>query len=99
MTSAGDTTRDKDRDPGGPRAMSRVLRLFDCLAKAPEGLSLADLSAQLAAPKSTMLNSLKPLAAEGFLVSEGALYRLGPKAFRLAADISAAWSLPRTLRG
>ena len=79
--------------------MSRVLRMFDCLAKAPEGLSLSDLSAALAAPKSTLLNSLKPLTAEGFLVAEGSLYRLGPRAFRLAADISSAWSLPRILRG
>ena len=36
---------------------------------------------------------------EGFLIAEGNLYRLGPKAFRLAADVSSAWSLPRTLRG
>jgi len=93
------TDNDLDRDSGGPRAMSRVLRLFDCLAKAPEGLSLTDLSTALAAPKSTLLNSLRPLAAEGFLVAEGSLYRLGPRAFRLAADISSAWSLPRILRG
>ena len=88
-----------EREGGGPKAMSRVLRLLDCLAHAPEGLSLADLSAALSAPKSTLLNSLKPLAAEGFLVAEGNLYRLGPRAFRLAADISSAWSLPRMLRG
>ena len=96
---------DTDSEPNeresasGPRAMSRVLRLLDCLAKAPEGLSLTDLSSELSTPKSTMLNSLRPLAAEGFLVAEGSLYRLGPKAFRLAADISSAWSLPRILRG
>ncbi len=93
------TDNDLDRESGGPRAMSRVLRMFDCLAKAPEGLSLSDLSAALSAPKSTLLNSLKPLTAEGFLVAEGSLYRLGPRAFRLAADISSAWSLPRILRG
>src|ERR1700758_2529412 len=93
------TDNELDRESGGPRAMSRVLRLFDCLAKAPEGLSLSDLSAALGAPKSTLLNSLKPLATEGFLVAEGNLYRLGPRAFRLAADISSAWSLPRILRG
>lgn len=88
-----------DRESSGPRAMSRVLRLLDCLAKAPEGLSLADLSAELSTPKSTLLNSLRPLTAEGFLVAEGNLYRLGPRAFRLAADIGSAWSLPRILRG
>jgi len=92
-------TERTESDAGGPRAMSRVLRLLDCLAKSPEGLSLADLSAALATPKSTMLNSLKPLTAEGFLVAEGVLYRLGPRAFRLAADIGSAWSLPRIVRG
>jgi len=92
-------TEPNERDAGGPRAMSRVLRLLDCLAKSPEGLSLSDLSAALATPKSTMLNSLKPLTAEGFLVAEGVLYRLGPRAFRLAADIGSAWSLPRIVRG
>jgi DNA-binding IclR family transcriptional regulator len=88
-----------ERESGGPKAMSRVLRLLDCLAKAPEGLSLADLSAALGTPKSTLLNSLRPLAAEGFLVTEGVLYRLGPRAFRLAADISSAWSLTQIVRG
>jgi len=92
-------TEANERETGGPRAMSRVLRLLDCLAKSPEGLSLADLSAALATPKSTLLNSLKPLTAEGFLVAEGNLYRLGPRAFRLAADIGSAWSLPRIVRG
>lgn len=94
-----DPSAPKDKDAGGPRAMTRVLRLFDCLAKAPEGLSLSDLSASLDVPKSTFLNSLKPLVMEGFLIAEGNLYRLGPRAFRLAADVSSAWSLPRTLRG
>ncbi|NWG52150.1 MAG: IclR family transcriptional regulator [Hydrogenophilaceae bacterium] len=89
---------DKD-EAGGPRAMSRVLKLLSVLAKAPEGLSLTDLAAALDTAKSTMLASLKPLAADDFLVVEGNLYRLGPRAFRLAAEISSAWSLPRTLRG
>lgn len=79
--------------------MSRVLKLMSVLAKAPEGLSLTDLAAALNTAKSTLLASLKPLAADDFLVIEGNLYRLGPRAFRLAAEISSAWSLPRTLRG
>lgn len=86
-------------EAGGPRAMSRVLKLMSVLAKAPEGLSLTDLASALNTAKSTLLASLKPLAADDFLVIEGNLYRLGPRAFRLAAEISSAWSLPRTLRG
>jgi IclR family acetate operon transcriptional repressor len=88
-----------EKDNSGPRAMSRVLRLLDVLAKSPEGLSLADLSTLLSTPKRTLINSLKPLSAEGFLVAEGNLYRLGPRSFRLAADIGSAWSLPRIVRG
>ena len=94
-----DSDSSANGESSGPRAMSRVLRLLDCLAKAPEGLSLADLSTEVSTPKSTLLNSLRPLVSEGFLVTEGALYRLGPRAFRLAADIGSAWSLPRIVRG
>lgn len=79
--------------------MSRVLRLLSVLAQAPEGLSLSDIATALSTAKSTLLASLKPLVAEDFLVAEGNLYRLGPRAFRLAAEISSAWSLPRTVRG
>ncbi|MGD9979071.1 MAG: IclR family transcriptional regulator [Hyphomonadaceae bacterium] len=89
----------KDTDASGPRAMSRVIKLMSVLAKAPEGLSLTDLASALDTAKSTLLASLRPLAADDFLVAEGNLYRLGPRAFRLAAEISSAWSLPRTLRG
>ncbi|HVY86787.1 MAG TPA: IclR family transcriptional regulator [Caulobacterales bacterium] len=89
-----------DKEEGaGPRAMSRVLKLLSVLATAPEGLSLTDLASALNTAKSTLLATLKPLAADDFLVAEGNLYRLGPRAFRLAAQISSAWSLPRTLRG
>jgi IclR family transcriptional regulator, acetate operon repressor len=97
--SASEPPVGKGWDAGGPRAMSRVLQLLDALAAAPEGLSLADISSAIGVPKSTLISSLKPLAAEDFLVAEGNLYRLGPRAFRLAATISAAWSLPRILRG
>lgn len=95
-TSNGRTDKD---EASGPRAMSRVLKLMSVLAKAPEGLSLTDLASALDTAKSTLLASLKPLAADDFLVVEGNLYRIGPRAFRLAAEISSAWSLPRTLRG
>ncbi len=95
-TNGGRTEKDES---SGPRAMSRVLKLMSVLAQAPEGLSLTDLAAALDTAKSTLLASLKPLAADDFLVVEGSLYRLGPRAFRLAAEIGSAWSLPRTLRG
>src|SRR5256885_15968201 len=71
----------------GPRSLARVLGLFDAVAKSADGLTLAKLSASLAAPKSSLLMLLRPLAAGGYLVHEGGRYRLGPAAFRLASGI------------
>jgi len=83
---------------GGPRAMDRVLRLFEVLSSQSEGLSLAELSVEVEAPKSTLRNSLGPLVLDGFLMLQGARYRLGPRAFRLAADMIAGWSLNSNVR-
>ena len=85
-------------NPAGPRAISRVLKLLEVLAANPEGLSLSDLSVRLGVPKSTLLNSLRPLETDAFLYTEGTLYRIGPRAFRLAAEISSSWSLPSLMR-
>jgi IclR family acetate operon transcriptional repressor len=83
---------------GGPRAMTRVLRLFDLLARAPDGKTLTELSEALDVPKSTFLSSLRALTADGFLIAEGSTYRLGPGAYRLAGTIIASWSLPDVVR-
>jgi len=96
--TASDTEDQAGRN-GGPKAMSRVLRLLDELAQSPEGLSLADLSVVLETPKSTLINSLRPLVSDDYLIADGNLYRLGPRSFRLAATVASAWSLPRILRG
>ncbi|HTZ71189.1 MAG TPA: IclR family transcriptional regulator [Acetobacteraceae bacterium] len=85
------------RDGGGPRAMTRVIRLCERLSAHPAGLTLSELSAQLDTPKSTLLNSLRPLVQDDFLIVDGPLYRLGPGAFRLAGRITSAWSLPRLM--
>ncbi len=78
----------------GPRAMTRVLQLFTTLAKHRKGLTLTGLSQALAVPKSTLLNSLRPLVNEGYLVADGASYKLGPSAFRFAGSIMSAFSMP-----
>lgn len=83
---------------GGPRAMGRVLALLDVLARNRDGMTLSELSLALNVPKSTFLSSLRALAADGFLINEGTLYKLGPLAFRLAGTIMAAWSLPDITR-
>jgi len=61
-------------------------------------MTLSQLSQALEVPKSTFLNSLRPLVNEDFLVVDGGLYRLGPGAFRLAARIISAFSMPDLIR-
>ena len=96
---AEDSETNERDGAAGPRAMGRVLALLELLARTPVGLPLADISVALGVPKSTLLNSLRPLVVDDFLVVEGVLYRLGPRAFRLAATIGSAYDLPRMVRG
>jgi DNA-binding IclR family transcriptional regulator len=83
---------------GGPKAMTRVLRLFDLLARQREGMSLSEISAALDVPKSTFLGSLRALAADGYLICNGGSYRLGPAAYRLAGTIQAGFVMPDIVR-
>lgn len=78
--------------------MSRVLRLFDRLARHGGGMTLSELSVALDVPKSTFLASLKALAADGFLICEGNQYRLGPAIYRLAGTILSSASMPEMIR-
>lgn len=96
----GDTLRRQPTNgvAAGPRAMSRVLRLFDLLASRRGGMTLSEASEALGVPKSTLLASLKALVADGFLVAEGASYFLGPATYRLAGGILASWSMPDLVR-
>lgn len=82
----------------GPRAMSRVLRLFDLLAARRGGLTLTELSEAIAVPKSTLLASLKALVADGYLINDAGGYVLGPCSYRLAGAMLAAWSMPDVIR-
>jgi DNA-binding IclR family transcriptional regulator len=78
--------------------MSRVLRLFDLLARQREGMTLSELSVALEVPKSTFLASLTALVSDGFLLNQGKVYTLGPSAFRLAGTIMAGFSMPDIVR-
>ncbi|MBL8385433.1 MAG: IclR family transcriptional regulator [Burkholderiales bacterium] len=98
MNLSEDGVSAADADHGGPRSVARLLALFDRLAVAPEGMSLADLSAALEAPKSSLLNLLRPLVAEGYVVHDGSTYHLGPSMFRLAASVLSSWNFPRLVR-
>ena len=87
-----------DRDVTGPRSLARLLALFDVLSLMPEGMSLAELNVTLDTPKSSLLNLLRPLVSEGYLVHAAGTYRLGPSIFRLAASVMSAWNFPKMIR-
>ncbi|SEK08701.1 IclR family transcriptional regulator [Paraburkholderia diazotrophica] len=93
-----ETSAPADRDVSGPRSLTRLLGIFDVLAKSPEGMSLAELNVALESPKSSLLNLLRPLVAEGFLMHDAGRYRLGPSIFRLSAGVMAAWNFSKMLR-
>ena len=80
------------------RSATRLVALFEALAKSEEGISLAELSTTTAAPKSSLLGLLRSMVALGYMEHGRGLYRLGPKAFRLAADILAIRRFPNLVR-
>ena len=80
------------------RSAMRLVQLFEALAKSEEGVSLAELSATIAAPKSSLLGILRSMVALGYMEHGHGLYRLGPKSFRLAADILAIRRFPNLVR-
>src|SRR5262249_18315600 len=80
------------------RSAMRLVALFEALAKSEEGVSLADLSVSIGAPKSSLLGILRSMVASGYMEHGHGLYRLGPKSFRLAPDILAVRRFPALVR-
>jgi IclR family transcriptional regulator, acetate operon repressor len=76
----------------------RVLGMFDQLSRSPEGMALGELSSALNTPKSSLLNLLRPLVLDGYLVNEGGRYRIGDAAYRYFAGIMLGWNFSRTVR-
>lgn len=87
MTTASASPREIATD--APRSVMRVLRLFEAIAAARDGKTLAQLSVQLGSPKSSLLLLLRPLVTGGYLLHVDNRYRLGSAAYRLASDILA----------
>ena len=81
----------------GPRSVMRLMRVFESVAAAREGRTLAHLSVQLGSPKSSLLTLLRPLVAGGYLMHVDNRYRLGTAAYRLASSILATRDLPRLM--
>ena len=82
----------------GPRSLTRLLGLFDVLAREPEGLTLAQLNAILKSPKSSLLNLLRPLVTTDYLSHHEGRYRLGTAIFRMAANILSGWKFSKVFR-
>lgn len=82
-----------------PRALGRLLGLFDALALEPEGVTLARLSIILATPKSSLLTMLRPLVAQEYLLHSNNRYQLGPELYRLAANILSTRKFSNLMRG
>lgn len=82
----------------GPRSLTRLLGLFDVLARSKEGMTLAELNQALQSPKSSLLNLLRPLVNDGYLACDSGRYRLGSSIFRLAANIMSVWNFSSTMR-
>ena len=78
----------------GHRAANRVVDILELVAASPDGLALRDVSAQLEAPKSSLLPLLRALTARGYLAQGRAgEYRLG----RRLLDLGAAAPADETL--
>jgi DNA-binding IclR family transcriptional regulator len=92
------STRNLAAEITGPRSLTRLLGLFDALAKSGNGLTLAELNTVLESPKSSLLNLLRPLVADGYLNHDNGRYRLGPTIFRLAANIMSVWNFSNVIR-
>jgi DNA-binding IclR family transcriptional regulator len=84
--------------PGGPRSLSRTLRIIEILAGVPDGSTLTQLSAALDSPKSSLLGLLRPLCALGYAVNANGRYVLGPAAYRLGVSIMPTQSVSRIAR-
>jgi DNA-binding IclR family transcriptional regulator len=89
------STRRKSKTAGqSPRSVARVMHILDYVSAAPDGQSLAQLSAHMRSPKSSVLSLLRGLVGAGYLVHEDSAYRLGPESYRVASAIVAGRRFP-----
>jgi DNA-binding IclR family transcriptional regulator len=83
----------------GHRAANRVVDILELLVPSREGLALREISAQLEAPKSSLLPLLRALTARGFLeqVRTGE-YRVGSRVLALGSSLAGQRELPEVAR-
>ena len=95
-TTAAEVTETADGSSG--RSSARLVAALEALTRAEEGMGLAELSIAVGAPKSSLLGILRSLVRLGYLAHAHGLYRLGPRSFRLAADMLAVRRFPSLVR-
>lgn len=79
--------------------VSKLLRVFDALTSAPDGLPLKDIASRTGINKSTAYRLLAHLEWEGYLHrDEAGAYLVGPKLVRLGSGISYQTSLRKISR-
>ncbi|HTQ61294.1 MAG TPA: IclR family transcriptional regulator [Candidatus Solibacter sp.] len=79
--------------------VSKVLRVFEALSSAPEGLALKDIAQRTGINKSTAYRFLAHLEFEGYLYrDESGGYVVGPKLVRLGSGVSYQTSLRKISR-
>ena len=84
---------------GGHRSANRVVDILELLAGSRDGLALREVSAELEAPKSSLLPLLRALTARRYLEQAGTgEYRLGPKALELGDGAPSHRALPDLAR-
>ena len=70
-----------------PQSVSRVIQILEVLCASTEPVSLAQLSRDLEAPKSSLAALLRGLVEEGYVVPVESAYRIGPRAFGLGSAL------------
>lgn len=85
-----DLTRPTPREPGGPRAVIRVLQVLSEVSVQPQGITLSELAHQLALPKTTLHTMLRVLVAARYLVLSDGRFCIGSEAVQLGASLVGA---------
>lgn len=87
------------RTPGGVLVLHKTIDVLDALRSAPEGLGLADVSAQTGIPKPTAYRILATLESRGYLERVAANnYRISRKLFEAPRDTTFEQRLIRAAR-
>jgi len=81
-----------------PLSVGRIFAALQHLAGAPAGATLSELAGAVAAPTTSVLDLLRGLADQGYVVREGRAYRLGPEAYLLAGRILAGRNIGQIVR-